>query len=146
MIDIVARLYSLIEGKDRRCNNHEGDVVDKTNKPSTCAQHSPPAIDEPLHSTDSIEPAMDINTVKSLKEAIFTKVLKPIKSMKPVISFKVIKAKEPPTSLAYLFFTTATQIVGGRRVSHAAIVCEGTIVKYTFNIRSVYFRIHYQIV
>lgn len=27
MIDVVARLYSLFEGKDRRCNNHEGDVV-----------------------------------------------------------------------------------------------------------------------
>lgn len=104
MVDIVARLYSLFEGKDRRCNNHEGDVVDKTNKPSTCAQQSPPAIDEPLHSTDSIEPAMDINTVKSLKEAIFTKVLESIKLMKSVTSSKITKAKGPPTSLACLFF------------------------------------------
>jgi len=103
MVDVMARLCSLFEGKDRRCNSHEGDFIDQTNKPSACAQYPPPAVDEPLHSIDSIEPAMDIDTVKPLEEAKSTKVVKPVKSMKPAASSKVTKAKKSPTSLTCLF-------------------------------------------
>ena len=64
MVDVMARLCSLHEDKDRRCNSHEGDTVNQTNKPSACTQRCLPATNEPLRSTDFIEPAMDLDTVK----------------------------------------------------------------------------------
>ncbi len=103
MVDVMARLCSLYEGKDRRCNSHEGDIADQINKPSACAQRCSPAVDKPLHSTDSIEPSMDLDTIKPLKEAKSTKAASRSKSIKPVASSKVSKAKRSPTSLTCLF-------------------------------------------
>ena len=78
-------------------------AYNKTNKPSVCAQRSPSSIDESLHSTDFIDPAMSLDILKPFKEAKFTKAIKAVNSRKPVASSKIIKAKKSFTSLIHLF-------------------------------------------
>jgi len=103
LIDVMTRLCSLYEDKDQRCNNHEGDIADQTNKPYTNAQLSSPAIDEYLHSTDLIDPGVDVDAVQHLQTTRTTKTVKSAKSMKLVASSKVTKAKRSPTSLTCFF-------------------------------------------
>jgi len=103
MVDVMARLCPLYEGKDRRCNSHQGGAGDQTNQPSACVQHASPAVDEPLYSSDAIEAVMDLNAVTPLKAAKSTKAAKPTKSMKSAASSKITKTKRPPSSLTCLF-------------------------------------------
>lgn len=103
MIDVMTRLCSLYEGKDRRCNSHKEDIADQINKSSACAQCCSSMIDKSLHSIDFIESSMNLDIIKSLKEAKFTKVASRSKSIKSIASFKIFKAKRSSTFLTCLF-------------------------------------------
>lgn len=103
MVDTVARLCSLSEGKNQRCSSHEGDTADRTNKPYTCAELSPVAVDEPVHSADSIHFTLDLDGVKPFEDAEPKKPVKSTKAMKLAASSKITKAKKSPTSLTCLF-------------------------------------------
>ena len=103
MVDTMARLCSLSEGKDQRCSSHKGDTTDQTNMPHACAQLSSATVDEPVHSIDSIDLTLDLDGAEPLKDARPTKPVKSAKSRKLVASSKITKAHKPPTSLTCLF-------------------------------------------
>ena len=103
MVDTMARLCSLSEGKDQRCSSHKGDTTDRTDMPHACTQFSPVAFDEPVHSAASIDLTLDLDGVKALEDGKPTKTVKSTKAMKLATSFKVTKAKKSPTSLTCLF-------------------------------------------
>ena len=103
MVDTMARLCSLSEGKDQRCSSHEGDATDQTNMPYACAQLSSPTVDEPVHIADSIDLTLDLDGAEPLEDARPTKPVRSAKSRKLVASSKITKANKPPTSLMCLF-------------------------------------------
>lgn len=103
MVDVMARLCSLYEGKDRRCNSYEGDAGDQTNQRSTCVQHALAAVYTSTYCSDAIEAVIDLDVVTPLKAAKSRKAVKPIKSIKSIPSFKITRIKKPAASLTCLF-------------------------------------------
>ena len=103
MVDTMARLCSLSEGKDQRCSSHKGDTIDRTNMPHTYTQVSPVTFDEPVHSAASIDLPLDLDGVKPLEDGKPGKTVKSDKAMKMATPFKITKAKKLPTSLTCLF-------------------------------------------
>jgi len=102
MVDTMARLYSLSEGKDQRCSSHEGDITDQTNNAYTCTQLSLATVDKPVQSPNPVDLTLHLDGVNPLGEA------KPWKSAKPTKlklnpPSKITKTKKPPTSLTCLF-------------------------------------------
>lgn len=103
MVDVMARLCSLYEGKDRRCNSHEGDAGDQTNQRSACVQHTSPAVYKNMYCSDTIEAFVDLDAITPPKAAKSTKAVKSAKLTKPVVSSKITKTKKPLASLTCLF-------------------------------------------
>ncbi|KAL8776434.1 MAG: hypothetical protein Q9194_003153 [Teloschistes cf. exilis] len=100
MVDTMARLCSLFEGKDQRRSSYKGDAADRTHKPYACTQLSPVAVKEPVHSAGPMDLTLDLNGVKPLDNAKPTKTVKSTKAMKLATSSKVTKAKKSLTSLS----------------------------------------------
>lgn len=63
MVETMARLCLLSEGKDHRYSGHKGDNADRTIASYACTQPSSAAVDEYVYSTDSIDLALDLNGV-----------------------------------------------------------------------------------
>ena len=91
IVDTIARVYSLSEGKNQRCSSHEGDPADQTNKPYVYTQLSPVAVDESVYSANSINLMLDLDGVKLLEDAKPTKTVKSIKAMKLAASSNITK-------------------------------------------------------
>ena len=104
MVNIIARLYLLSEGKDQRYSSYKGDNTDQTNLPHTYTQLSSATVDESIRSTNSIDLTLDLDNVIPLKDTRSTKPIKSAKSRKLVTSSKITKANKPPTSLTCLFY------------------------------------------
>lgn len=102
MVDTIAHLCSLSEGKNQRCSSHEGDTVDRTNKPYIYTELSPVAVDKPVHSADSVDFTLDLDGVKPLEDAKPKKPVKLAKAMKLAASSKITKVKKSPTYLTCL--------------------------------------------
>ncbi|KAI4088490.1 MAG: hypothetical protein L6R37_008196 [Teloschistes peruensis] len=99
MVDTMARLCSLSEGKDHRYSSHKGDNPGRTIKPHACTQLSSAAVDEPVYSADSIDLALDLHGVKPLEIAKPTKTVKSTKAMKLATSSKSMRSvprRRPP--------------------------------------------------
>ncbi len=103
MVDVMARLCSLYEGKDRRCNSYEGDAGDQTNQRSICVPHASAAVYKSTYCSDAIEAVIDLDAVTPLKAAKSIKAMEPAKSIKPLASSKITKIKKPAASLTCLF-------------------------------------------
>lgn len=97
MIDIMTRLCSFFEDKDQRCSSHEGDTTDQINMSHACAQLSSATVDEPVHSTDSIDLTLNLDGAESSEDARLTKPVKSAKSRKLVASSKITKTNKQTT-------------------------------------------------
>ena len=102
MVDAMARLCSLHEGKDQRCSSHEGNMADQTNNAYACTQLSSVTVDKPVQSSDPVDLTLDLDGVNPLGEARPWKTAKPTR-LKLNPPSKIIKTKKPPTSLTCLF-------------------------------------------
>ena len=103
MVDAMARLCSLLEGKDQRCSSHEGDTTALNKKLYACTPLSPVTVNEPIYSADSIDPTRDLNGIKPLEDTEPTKTVRTTKAMKLAMSSRITKVKKSPTSLTCLF-------------------------------------------
>ncbi|KAI4086156.1 MAG: hypothetical protein L6R37_008439, partial [Teloschistes peruensis] len=103
MVETMARLCLLSEGKDHRYSGHKGDNADRTIASYACTQPSSAAVDEHVYSADSIDLALDLNGVQPLENAKPTKTVKSTMAMKLATSSKVTKAKKSLTSRTCLF-------------------------------------------
>ncbi len=91
IVDIIAHVCSLSEGEIQRCSYYKEDPINQTNKPHAYTQLSPVAVDEPIHSADSIDLTLDLNGVQPLEDAEPTKTVKSTKAMKLAASSKITK-------------------------------------------------------
>ena len=69
MVDAMARLCSLYEGKDQRCSSHEGNIADQTNNAYTCTQLSLATVNKPVQSSNPVDLTLDLNGINPLGEA-----------------------------------------------------------------------------
>ncbi|KAL8640700.1 MAG: hypothetical protein Q9228_002414, partial [Teloschistes exilis] len=83
MVETMARLCLLSEGKDHRYSGHKGDNADRTIASYACTQPSSAAVDEHVYSADSIDLTLDLNGVQPLENA------KPTKTVKSTIAMKL---------------------------------------------------------
>ncbi|KAI4192102.1 MAG: hypothetical protein LQ350_008699, partial [Teloschistes chrysophthalmus] len=102
MVDTMARLCSLSEGKDHRRSSHKGDAVDPTNKPYTGTQLPPAAVNGPRHSAGSNDLTLNFDSVQPLDYTKPTKIVKSTKAQLAASSM-VTKVKKSLTSLTCLF-------------------------------------------
>ena len=147
LVDIMARLYLLSEGKDQGCSSHEEATADRTKKPYACTRLSPVAVDESVDSADAIDFTLDLDGVKPLEDIEPTKTVGSTKAMKMAASSKITKAEISPTSLTLLRYPKAWPYV--ESCTQSLVRSDNlrvTIDKCTFSTRLALFLVLYQAV